>query len=79
MKTLFLLITFGIFLKTGTIVDSNSNHVYTIECPDTTECHVELSLSKGYYSYISGYNRITLIVTDSSVYQLGEQTFRIIN
>jgi hypothetical protein len=78
MKALFLAITFGIFLKSGTIVDSNYNHVYTIKCPDTTECHTDLTLERGTYLYVNDSTRITLIVTDSSVYQLGAQTLRIL-
>lgn len=78
MKSIFLSIVFGIFLKAGHIVDRNNNHVYTLTCPDSTECYVDLELKEGNYVYVSDTNRITLIVTDSSVYQLGEQTLRII-
>ena len=80
-KSFLLAIIFGIFLKTGIIVHSNGNHAYSVQCKDTMPCYFDLELVKGNYLYVSkdSAEQITLIVTDTGVYELGAQKTRIIN
>lgn len=76
MKLLFLAVTFGVFLHSGIIVDSKGRFEYYIDCPDGDSCHTELTLKKGNHLYLknSSKDTTTFLVTDSNVYQLGEQT-----
>lgn len=81
MKTLLLSLLFGIFLKSGLIVRSNGNYAYNLACDtDTVACYFDLELPKDRYLYLSkdGSERITLLVSDTGIEQLGPKTLRII-
>lgn len=76
MKAFVIALVFGVFLKSGIIVNEQSNSLqYFLSCPDTDSCYHELDLKIGFYKYIGkDGNQVRLLVTDSAVYQLGAQT-----
>mgnify|MGYP003462353192 CR=1 FL=1 len=76
---LLLTTLFGIFLNTGVMTDSTGNFEYSIQCYDSDPCYTEMELKKGFHVFTTPEYKVTLIVTDIYVVQLGEQTIRIVN
>lgn len=78
MKSIALLVVFGLFLKEGGILSNSKGQIeYSFTCPDTTQCYNEVVLKPGNYVFTGELDSFTIMVMDTIVYQLGEQTIRI--